>query len=224
MRMARSTGAVSGLLIAVLGIWGALIPFIGPYFNYSFGVNETWHYTSDRLWLNVLPGAVALLGGVLLIAAITRAGGVLGGWLAVIAGAWFAIGPAVSSTWEKGEGPIGRPLFGSTRQMLELVGYFYGLGVLIVGLGAFAIGRFGLPARTVREDRVASAGEPAPTARAGRHTAAPPAARPASGVPAARRARAGLAPRRLVPFVHRGRGALGERGEAAPEGPTRSVR
>ena len=222
MRMARTTGAVSGLLIAVLGIWGALIPFVGAYFNYSFGANETWHYTSDRLWLNILPGTVALLGGLLLIAAMTRAGGVLGGWLAVIAGTWFAIGPAVSSTWEKGEGPIGRPLFGSTRQMLELVGYFYGLGALIVGLGAFAIGRFGLPARTVREERVARAA--APTAPAGRAAAAPPAARPASGVPAARRARAGLAPRRLVPFLHRGRIARAERGEAAPEAPTRSVR
>jgi hypothetical protein len=26
MRIARSTGAVTGLLIALLGIWGALIP------------------------------------------------------------------------------------------------------------------------------------------------------------------------------------------------------
>jgi hypothetical protein len=51
----------------------------------------------------------------------------------------------VSLTWESGgpgAGPIGRPLFGSTRQMLELVGYFYGLGALIIALGAFAAGRF----------------------------------------------------------------------------------
>src|SRR5436189_5671606 len=100
MRIARSTGAVSGLLIAVLGIWGALIPFMGPYFDYSFGVNSTWHYTSDRLWLDILPGAVALVGGLLIVLAATRAAGVLGAWLAVSAGAWFAIGPAVSLTWD----------------------------------------------------------------------------------------------------------------------------
>ena len=58
MRIARSTGAVSGFLIALLGIWGALIPFVGPYFDYSFGTNSTWHYTADRLWLNILPGAL----------------------------------------------------------------------------------------------------------------------------------------------------------------------
>src|SRR5439155_6289937 len=66
----------------------------------------------------------------------------LGGWLAVTAGAWFVIGPSLSLTWESGAGPIGRPLFGSTRQMLALVGYFYGLGALIIALGAFAAGRF----------------------------------------------------------------------------------
>jgi len=67
MRLGRSTGALSGLLIILLGIWGGLIPFIGPYFDYSFGVNSTWHYTSDRLWLEILPGAVAVVGGLLLI-------------------------------------------------------------------------------------------------------------------------------------------------------------
>jgi hypothetical protein len=145
MRIARSTGAVSGLLIALLGIWGALIPFVGPYFDYSFGTNSTWHYTADRLWLNILPGALALLAGLLLMTASRRPSGTFGGWLAVIAGTWFVIGPAVSLTWESGgpgAGPIGRPLFGSTRQMFELVGYFYGLGALIIALGAFAAGRF----------------------------------------------------------------------------------
>jgi hypothetical protein len=105
MRVARSTGAVSGLLIALLGIWGAMIPLVGPYFDYSFGVNTTWHYTADRLWLNILPGAVALLAGVVLFVAATRAAGAFGGWLGLLAGAWFVVGPAVSLTWEHGPGP-----------------------------------------------------------------------------------------------------------------------
>jgi uncharacterized membrane protein len=142
MRIARSTGAVSGALIALLGIWGALIPFVGPYFDYSFGINTSWHYTTDRLWLNVLPGVIAVVAGLMLLLARTRAAGVLAGWLGVVAGAWFAIGPAVSLSWEDGLGPIGAPLGDRTRQMLELIGYFYGLGALIVALAAFAIGRF----------------------------------------------------------------------------------
>lgn len=206
MRIARSTGAFSGLLIAVLGIWGALIPFVGPYFDYSFGSNQTWHYTTDRLWLNILPGAVALLGGLLLIAAARRASGVFGGWLAVIAGAWFAVGPAVSLTWEKGEGPIGRPLFSSTRQTLELVGYFYGLGALIVALGAFAVGRFARSARVVGETRAA------PVAAA----AAP--AYAAAGAPTARGERGRPARRRRPSFLRR----RARRGEDAVEAPARS--
>ena len=167
MRMARSTGALSGLLIVLLGLWGALIPFVGPYFDYSFGVNSTWHYASDRLRLDILPGAVAVLGGALLLVGVRRAACALGGWLALLAGAWFVIGPAMSLTWESGQGPIGAPLFGPTRQMLELVGYFYGLGALIVALAAFSLGRLAPRPRVV--ERAATAG-PATTAT----TAAPP--------------------------------------------------
>jgi hypothetical protein len=158
MRMARSRGAVSGLLIMMLGAWGALVPFIGPYFDYSFGANSTWHYTSDRLWLCILPGALAVLGGALLLVAATRARGIFAGMLSLLAGAWFVVGPAVSLTWESGVGPIGRPLFGSTRQMLELVGYFYGLGAAIVGLGAFSIGRFAVGRRVAAQDAATAPG------------------------------------------------------------------
>ena len=145
MRIARSTGAASGLLVALLGLWGALIPFVGPYFDYSFGTNSTWHYTTDRLALSILPGAAAVLGGVLMVRATSRAAGAFGGWLAVLAGAWFTTGPVLSRIWEHGggqAGPIGAPLFGNTRQALELIGYFYGLGALIIALAAFAVGRF----------------------------------------------------------------------------------
>ena len=169
MRLARSTGTVSGLLLIVLGVWGALIPFVGPYFDYAFGTNSTWHYTSDRLWLDILPGALTILGGLLLIRAATRSAGIFAGWLALAGGAWFAIGPAMSLTWEHGEGPIGRPLFGTTRQMLELVGYFYGLGALIVAVSAFAIGRFVSRPRVATEAAVVGAA----AAGAGRRPMAP---------------------------------------------------
>lgn len=166
MRMARSTGALSGALIVLLGLWGALVPFIGPYFDYSFSANSTWHFTLDRLWLCILPGAFAVVGGALLLFAATRMAGVIGGWLALLGGAWFAIGPAVSLTWESGRGPIGRPLFGPTRQMFELIGYFYGLGALIIALAAFSIGRFASRPRLAEAEAIARAArtEPEPVA------------------------------------------------------------
>jgi hypothetical protein len=132
----RPTAVFAGLLIALLGIWAALIPFVGPYFDYAFGVNTTWHYTGDRLWLCVLPGAAAFVGGALLVMR-SRFGGVL----AMVTGIWFIVGPTLSLIWNHHTNPIGAPLFDSTRQALELIGYFYGVGALILLLAAFATGR-----------------------------------------------------------------------------------
>jgi hypothetical protein len=133
---------MSGFILVVLGVWGGLIPFIGPYFGYAFGSHATWFYTTNRLWLSILPGATVVVGGLILMRSGHRASGALGAWLAMAGGAWFAVGPAVSRLWEHGSGPIGAPLFGHIRQTFELIGYFYGLGVVIVGLAAFALGRF----------------------------------------------------------------------------------
>lgn len=152
-------------MIALLGIWGALIPFVGPYFDYSFGTNSTWQYTTNRLWLDIVPGAVALLAGVVMLTARTRGTAAFGAWLAILAGVWFVIGPAVSLTWAHTSWPIGAPLYGSTRQMLELVGYFYLLGGSIIALGAFVLGRV-VPAREVAPAReLAPAHQLAPARR-----------------------------------------------------------
>jgi hypothetical protein len=141
-RLARSTGAASGVLVVLLGAWGALIPFVGPYFGYGFGTHAAWHYSANRLWLDILPGALAVAAGLLMISAATRRAGVLAGWLGLAAGAWFAVGPAVSLTWHAAGNPIGAPLGGDVRHAFEQIGFFYGLGALAVALVAFAGGRF----------------------------------------------------------------------------------
>jgi hypothetical protein len=156
MRLPRTTGAVGGALIILLGLWGAVIPFIGPYFHYAFGNYDSWHYTSNRLWLCILPGTVAVVGGVLLLMSSRRSTGVLGGWLAVAAGAWFVIGPSVSLLWHSAGNPIGAPTGGHVRQVAELLGYFYALGAAIVALAALAMGRFISRPRVAEEPFVAA--------------------------------------------------------------------
>ena len=145
----------------LLGIWGGLVPFIGPYFHYAFGSFQTWHYTSERLWLNILPGAVAVIGGLMLVRSSGRMGGLIGGWLAVAAGAWFAIGPTVSLLWHHAGNPIGAPMGGYTRQAIEWLGYFQGLGVVIAALAAFAMGRYYSRPRVIEEAVVAAEEEEA---------------------------------------------------------------
>jgi hypothetical protein len=158
LRLPRTTGALSGVVVIALGIWGGLIPFIGPYFHYAFGGYQAWHYTAQRLWLDILPGIVAVIGGFMLLTAATRTAGLIGGWLAVAAGAWFAIGPVVSLLWHHTIYAIGVPAGGYTRQMFEWIGYFYGLGALIIGFAAFAMGRYFSRPRLVEEPAALAAG------------------------------------------------------------------
>lgn len=172
LHMPRSRGAVSGFLLILLGLWGALIPFVGPYFNFAFSPDQEWTWTTARGWLEVLPGAVAVVGGVLLLTSRNRATAMLGGWLAVAAGAWFVIGRALAGPL--GLGAVGSPVAASEtkRVWLELT-YFYGLGALIVFLGAAAVGRLSI--RSVRdvqlEERPAVAANT--EAESGRHESAP---------------------------------------------------
>lgn len=146
LRMPRSRGAASGFLLILLGIWGAAVPFVGPYFGFSFSPGRDW--SMARGWLEVLPGAGAALGGALLLLSRNRATATLGGWLAVIAGAWFVVGRAFAGPLALGD--VGTPVAATDTQRVWLeLSYFYGLGALIVFLGAFALGRVSV--RSVRD-------------------------------------------------------------------------
>lgn len=141
LRVRRSRGALSGVLLVLLGLWGAVIPFIGPYFRYAYTPDQAWHYTSGRLWLEVLPGAAVLLGGVVVLASRHRLIGVLAAWLAAAGGAWFAVGGLVAAHWTSLPS-AGTPVGGPARMVLEQIGFFTGLGALIAFLAGLAMGRF----------------------------------------------------------------------------------
>ncbi|MGW4095856.1 hypothetical protein [Mycobacterium sp. NPDC004974] len=148
LRMSRSRGAASGFLLVLLGIWGALIPFVGPYFDFAFTPDQTWFWTTARGWLEVLPGAATALGGLLLMGSGNRATALFGAWLAVLAGAWFVVGRALAGPLGIGDAGMPIAVTDAKRVTLELA-YFSGLGALIVLLGAMAVGR--LSVRSVRD-------------------------------------------------------------------------
>ena len=77
--MPRSRGSVSGLLLVILGAWGALIPFVGPHFNFAYTPDQDWAWSTARGWLEVLPGAATVACGLLLIVAGNRITAVLAG-------------------------------------------------------------------------------------------------------------------------------------------------
>ncbi len=141
LRVRRSQGALSGVLLVLLGIWGALIPFVGPYFHFAYAPDRAWVATSGRMWLEVLPGVVTLVGGIVVLMSRFRPAAVLAAWLAALAGAWFAVGDLIAARWAGLPG-AGTPVGGSARAVLEQIGFFTGLGVVIVFVAALALGRF----------------------------------------------------------------------------------
>ena len=42
LRVPRTRGVLSGLLLVLLGAWGALVPFVGPYFHYAYTPDTAW--------------------------------------------------------------------------------------------------------------------------------------------------------------------------------------
>jgi hypothetical protein len=138
----RSKGAVSGILLVLLGIWGGLIPFVGPIFGYAYTPDTAWTYTTGRLFLEILPAAATILGGLMLLGSADRRVTMFGGWLAAVAGAWFAVGPTLSRLFNGGVPAAGDPASAAASQAtIEQFGFFIGLGVVVVFLAALSLGR-----------------------------------------------------------------------------------
>src|SRR5260370_30402899 len=95
VRMSRNRGSVSGLALVLLGAWGGLAPFIGPYFNFGFQPDKAWSYSSGRLYAAIVPGGVALLMGLVLLGTRSRWFRVTCSLIAAVAVAWFVAGRAV---------------------------------------------------------------------------------------------------------------------------------
>jgi hypothetical protein len=142
----RRGQAGGGLLLMLLGAWGALIPFVGPYFGYAFTPDKAWTYTSGRFWLSILPGAAVFLGGLLVLGSGRAARS--GAFLAALGGIWFVIGrPVIADVVSGNSISAGSPVAAagswfspSTMHLLEALGFFYGLGVVIVFIAARTLG------------------------------------------------------------------------------------
>ena len=161
LHMPRSRGAVSGLLLIILGVWGALVPFVGPYFHFAYTPGNVWVWSTARAWLEVFPGAITAVGGFLLLVSGNRATAMFGGWLAVIAGAWFVVGRTLASTLRLGD--VGHPIAATDAKRAAIeIASFSGLGALIVFFGGAVLAR--VSARMVRDLEFVPDAEPLPAA------------------------------------------------------------
>jgi len=152
LQMRRSRGAFSGFLLILLGLWGALIPFVGPYFHYAYTPDKAWTYNTGRLWLELLPGAAVVVGGFLLMVARGRHTALFGALLAAAAGAWFTLGTVLSPLWNHHVPMGGSPASASVyMRIMEQLGFFSALGVVIVFVAAAVLGRISAVASGIQE-------------------------------------------------------------------------
>jgi hypothetical protein len=181
LRVPRTRGALSGLLLVLLGLWGALMPLIGPYFHFGFTPDKAWNLTSGRVWLQIVPGCAVFLGGLIALASANRAFAAFGAWLAALGAAWFVVGVPLSALWaDQGHTQLGRAVGGTTRQVAEQISLLYGLGVVAVFLAAVALGRLavvGVKDAALAEQAEQDAAAPATEENAGPERGAVPARR-----------------------------------------------
>jgi hypothetical protein len=153
VRILRKRGFLSGVLLVLLGVWGGLIPSVGPYFRYAYTPDSAWTYTTERLWLEILPALGTLAGGMVVLASAFRPVALAGALLAAVCGSWFAVGMVLAPIWSGGTGPAeGTPAGAVLSRVIERIGFFTGLGVATVFVAA--LGRLSVVG--VREAKVAA--------------------------------------------------------------------
>lgn len=130
---------LNGFLLMLLGAWGAAVPYFGPHIGLHMATSAT--FSAAHLELNLLPGLAVFLAGAALLL-VSRAAAP--GWLAVLGGAWFVVGPLFASLWLGARVAQTQVAPTTVHGTLGPLTYHYGLGVVIVAMAAWRIGRAAL--------------------------------------------------------------------------------
>ena len=124
-----NSATICGLVLIPLGAWAALAPYIAG------GWGWEWH--TGRFLLVLLPGGVAMLGGLVMLAG-RRVFMPIGGAVALGAGLWFIAGPALWRIWEGGD--FGTDEIGASVRLIQWVAFFFAAGAFISAVSAYALG------------------------------------------------------------------------------------
>jgi hypothetical protein len=135
-----------GLLTMLAGAWGGIVPYVGPVFGFGATGTASWTWNLAHGLLGLAPGVVAVVAGLAVVAAagrnalgLGRAGLAVAGLGALISGAWFVVGPAAWPVLDHGVAYfVGA---GSSRQLLDSIGYSFGPGLVLAALGGFTLAK-----------------------------------------------------------------------------------
>jgi len=124
--MRPRNGILSGSCVAVLAAWTVVAPFV-------FGGEAAADWGWSRLL--VLPGVLAVAGGLLMVRGSRR----WGGRLACAGGLWLAAGPVAIILW-KGGGIGSAAALEDPLRLLTWLAFFFLAGLAIAAAGAHALG------------------------------------------------------------------------------------
>jgi hypothetical protein len=156
----RLTATIAGVFAVVVGAWGGIAPYIGHAVRYSADGSATWTWNLQHGLLSLLPGAVAVVGGLLLIAStwtrrerasvlytveLTGAAVILG-----LSAVWFLIGASVwpvyfTSQVVAAASPV--------RTLADMVGYYLAEGVVLAVVSGI-VGSWAVSSLRTRSNRV----------------------------------------------------------------------
>jgi hypothetical protein len=132
-----------GFWTLLLAAWGGIAVFVGPLFDYRPTSSSAWEWTMQNWLLHLVPGAVGVLAGLMMLGtmgargAARRSGLGLASLLTIAAGAWFVIGPAAYRWFESANAFA---MTGSARSdFVNQIGANLGPGVLLAILGGMAL-------------------------------------------------------------------------------------
>jgi hypothetical protein len=150
MRIPRSRGSLCGLALVLLGGWAGVAPLAGPSLRFGFTPDKAWDLTHGRLYLSVLPGAVVLVAGLIVLVTRSRAVGGFCAFIAALGGVWLIAGASLVRLLPAGQAAsitTGVPLgTGTSRIIVTGLTFYAGVGALIVFCAALALGRFSIVA------------------------------------------------------------------------------
>ncbi|MBO0714828.1 MAG: hypothetical protein J2O39_05355 [Acidimicrobiales bacterium] len=136
-----------GLLIVLLGGWGGIIPYVGPRFGYRASGSASFHWTTVHTVLYLVPGAVAVAWGLVILVTLAARGGrglpivkAIAAVGVIACGAWFVLGPEV---WPIFSNAV---VFAPAKPLVRFVnevGYNLGPGLLLTILGTVVLARPG---------------------------------------------------------------------------------
>lgn len=144
VRSVPPTLLLVGVVTALVGAWGGIVPYVGPTFGFSADASSPWHWTMAQALLALVPGALAVIAGMVLL---LRAGSTvvgrgristgLAGFVAATCGAWFIVG---EFAWPVIEGRYYFVGAAPYHFLLEQLAFAIGTGVVLVACGSYAMG------------------------------------------------------------------------------------